>query len=171
MSENNNTTIENIGELKTIQDELINRGDGKYIKAPKPKDAKYTKMQLTRNMAICLLFVYKHYRYTQDVLQTDYFQKKVLLQYLKEFPNITKNFHRFKHWDLICQMPTSPTEVVYKKGWYGITENGVAFIQREIGLPKYAFVWNGFAYEHQTNPYLMITDLIDEEELDELLIP
>ena len=76
-----------------------------------------------------------------------------------------------KYWDLICPMPTSPTEVIYRKGWYGITDNGVAFIQKEIGLPKYAFVWNDFAYEHQTNPYLMITDLIAEDELDELLKP
>jgi 6-pyruvoyl-tetrahydropterin synthase len=163
--------INDVDDLKTIQQELINRGDGKYIRQSKPVDAKYIKKQITRDMAICLIFVYKHYRYTEDVISTDYFPKKVLLQYLKSFKKVTRNFHKLKYWDLICQMPTSPTEVIYKKGWYGLTENGIAFIQREIGLPKYAFVWNDFAYEHQTNPYVMITDLIDEEELEELLKP
>lgn len=163
--------ISNANDLKSIQQELINRGDGQYIKMEKPLDAKYTRREFTRNMALCLLFVYKHYRYSDGVLQTDYFQKKILLQYLKDFPNITKNFSRLKYWDCIAPMPTSPTEVIYKKGWYGITENGIAFIQQEIGLPKYAFVYNDFAHEHQTNPYLMITDLIKEDELDELLKP
>lgn len=163
--------ITNKEDLSNVQQELINRGDGKYTKTEKPKDAKYTRRELTRNLAICLLFVYKHYRYSDDVKITDYFPKRILLQYLKDFPNITKNFNRLKYWDLIQPMPTSPTEIIYKKGWYGITENGLAFIQQEVGLPKYAFVYNDFAYEHQTNPYLMITDLIKEDELIELLKP
>lgn len=175
MLENSNNqeegVISDVSELKSLQDELINRGDGKYIKLPKPQDAKYTKRKLTRDLAICLVFVYKHYRYAENVKITDYFQKKTFTQYLNEFPQITRNFKRLKYWDLITPMPTSPNEVIYKKGWYGITENGIAFIQKEIGLPKYAFVYNDFAYEHQTNPYLMITDLIEENELQELLKP
>ncbi len=166
-----NKTTDNLDEVKTIQDELVNRGDSKYIKPSLPIDTKLKKIRLTRSMAICLVFVYKHYRYTPDVNDTDYFPKKILMQYLIDFPSITRNFHKLKYWDLITQMPTSPTEVIYKKGWYGITENGIAFIQQEIGLPKYAFVYNNFAYEHQTIPYYMITDLIGEEELKELLIP
>lgn len=164
-------TISDISELKDIQEELINRGDGKYVRQDKPYDAKYTRRTITKDMAICLVFIYKHFRYAEGVKSTDYFPKRILLQYLKEYPNITRNFHRLKYWDLICPMPTSPTEVIYKKGWYGLTENGIGFIQKEIGLPKYAFVWNDFAYEHQTNPYVMITDLIDEDELEELLKP
>jgi hypothetical protein len=169
--ETKEATINDLSELKTIQDELINRGDGKYIRQPKPYDAKYTRKEITRDMAICLVFMYKHYRYSEDVKVTDYFPKKVLLQYLKSYRNITRNFHKLKYWDLITPMPTSPTEVIYKRGWYGITDNGIAFIQKEIGMPKYAFVWNDFAYEHQTNPYVMITDLIADDELDELIKP
>lgn len=165
-------TINNAQDLKTIQDELINRGDGKYIRMPKPQDAKYKKIKFTYDMAVCLLFVYKHYRYAENVSITDYFPKRIFTQYLKdELPQVIRSFNKLKYWDLIAPMPTSPNEVIYKKGWYGITENGIAFIQKEIGLPKYAFVWNDFAYEHQTNPYVMITDLITEDELDELLKP
>jgi len=167
---NNESIITNENDLSKIQDELINRGGGAYLKKEKPQDkSEYTKRKLTRNLAICLIFVYKHYRHTENVLITDYFPKKVFTHYLKDFPNITKHFNRLKYWDLIQQMPTSPTEVKYKKGWYGITENGIAFIQQEIGMPKYAFIYNDFAHEHQTNPYVMITDLIKKDELEELL--
>ena len=166
-----NKQIENIKELTKIQDELVNRADSKYLKTKLPEGAKLKKTKLTTSMAICLIFVYKHYRYTPDVEITDYFPKHILLQYLRDMKNLTRSFHKLKYWDLIQPMPTSPTEVIYKKGWYGITENGIAFVQREIGLPKYAFVYNDFAYEHQTNPYYMITDLIDDEIIDELLIP
>jgi hypothetical protein len=171
--ENNETIkeINDINELKSIQRELVNRDDSQYQKTNLPKGAKLKKIRLTKYMAICLVFVYKHYRYTEGVKETDYFPKKVLMQYLSDFPNITSQFVRLKYWDLICQMPTSPTEIKYKKGWYGITENGIKFIQKEIGLPKYAFVFNDIAYEHQTNPYFMINDLIEDSLLDELIEP
>lgn len=167
---NKESVINNQNDLLEIQDELISRGGGAYYKKEKPQNkSDYKKRELTRNLCICLLFVYKHYRHSENVLITDYFPKKIFTQYLKDFPNITKNFNRLKYWDLIQQMPTSPTEVKYKKGWYGITENAIAFIQQEVGMPKYAFVYNDFAYEHQTNPYVMITDLINKDDLKELL--
>jgi len=156
-------------ELTAIQDELVEKTDGKFIKPPKPKNAKYTRREITRNLAICLIFTYKHYKYSESKL-TDYYPKRILLQYLKEYPNITRYFHRLKYWDLITPMPTSPTEVIYKKGWYGLTENGIAWVQQEIALPKYAFVYNDFAYEHNPIP-LMITDLFTQQELNDLLKP
>jgi len=162
--------VKDLNEFNSIQDELVEKSKGKFVKTPKPANAKYVRKTITRNLALCLLFVYKHYKYTM-CNTTDYFPKKVLLQYLKEFPNVTRNFHHLKYWDLIQQMPTSPDEVIYKKGWYGITENGISFLQKEIGLPKYAFVYNDFAFEHQPNPYVMINDLVDDEALEELLKP
>ena len=168
---NEEKSVTDIKEFNKIQDELISKTDGKFIKPIKPQDAKYIRKTLTRNLGLCLVFTYKHYLYSEDVKETDYFSKQTLLQYLKDYPNITRNFHHLKYWDLIQPMPTSPTEVKYKKGWYGITDNGMKFIQKEIGLPKYAFVYNDFAYEHNTNPYVMITDLINEEVLKDLLKP
>jgi hypothetical protein len=164
------SVINNENDLLEIQDKLISRGGGAYYKKEKPQNkSEYTKRELTRNLAICLVFIYKHYRHSENVLITDYFPKKIFTQYLKDFPNITKHFNRLKYWDLIAPMPTSPTVVKYKKGWYGITENGIAFIQQELGMPKYAFIYDDFAYEHQTNPYVMITDLINKNDLKELL--
>ena len=162
------TIITSKDDLNKIQNELVNRGDGVYVKNELPKGAKYTKLTFTRNMAICLIYVYKHYRHSMCEI-TDYFPKKIFTQYLKDYPNITRNFNRLKYWDCIEPMPTSPNEIKYKKGWYGITDNGIKFIQQEVGLPKCAFIYNDFAYEHQTNPYVMITDLIEDEALKELL--
>ena len=163
----NEKAINDINELNEIQNNIVEKGDGKFLKLPKPILAKYKRKELTRNMAICLVFIYKHYKYSNAKI-TEYFPKRILLQYLNQFPNITKSITKLKYWDLIAQMPTSPTEVIYKKGWYGLTENGISFIQKEIALPKYAFVWDGFAYEHDPIP-TMITDLIEEDELNELL--
>ena len=160
--------ITNEKEFNDIQNELVEKSKGKFIKPPLQKDAEFSKVPMSRNLAISLLFTYKHFKFGDNKL-TDYFPKKTLTQYLKDYPNITRNFNHLVYWDLIAPMPTNPNEVIYKKGWYGITENGIAFIQQEIGLPKYAFVHNNFAYEHQTNPYVMITDLIEKDELKALL--
>jgi hypothetical protein len=162
-------TISNADDLHSLQSKLINAKDSNYIKFQLPVNAKFTKRRLTRKMSLCLVFVYKHYRYAENVKETDYFPKKVLLQYLKDFPQITKSFNDLIYWDLIAPMPISSNEVKYKRGWYCITENGMKFIQKEIGLPKYAFVYKKQAHEHQTNPYYLITDLINNEDLTELL--
>jgi hypothetical protein len=169
--EKRDNTISNADELHSLQSNLINAKDSNYIKLELPLNAKFTKRRLTRKMCLCLVFIYKHYRYSENVCETDYFPKKVLLQYLINFPQITSSFNDLLYWDLITPMPTSSSEVKYKKGWYGITENSIKFIQKEIGLPKYAFVYNKKAYEHQTNPYYIITDLINNEDLNELLKP
>ena len=167
--EKRDNTISNANELHSLQSNLINAKNSNYIKFELPVNAKFTKRRLTRKMCLCLVFIYKHYRYAENVKETDYFPKKVLLQYLINFPQIKSSFNHLVYWDLIAPMPTSSTEVKYKKGWYCITENGMKFIQKEIGLPKYAFVYNKKAYEHQTNPYYLITDLIETEDLTELL--
>jgi len=167
--EKRDNTISNADDLRSLQSKLINAKDSNYIKFVLPINAKFTKRRLTRKMCLCLVFIYKHYRYGENVCETDYFPKKVLLQYLINFPQITKSFTDLIYWDLIAPMPTSSSEVKYKRGWYCITENGMKFIQKEIGLPKYAFVYNKKAYEHQTNPYFMINDLIDNEDLNELI--
>ena len=155
-------------EFNKIQEELVEKTNGKFFKSIKPSNAIFKRKSLTKNLVSCLLFVYKHYKYT-DSKTTDYFPKKILLQYLIDHPHITRNFHHLKYWDLIHQMPISPNEVIYKKGWYGITENGIAFIQKEIGIPKYALIHNDFAYEHTTNPYVMVSDFYTEVEQQELL--
>ena len=69
-------------------------------------------------------------------------------------------------------MPLHPTKVIYKKGYYGITENGIAFVQKEVAMCKYALVYNNFAYEHNTIP-VMINDVLKEAGYDynELILP
>ena len=54
---------------------------------------------------------------------------------------------------------------IYKKGYWGITENGIAFCQKEIAMPQFALVYNDFPYEHITNKYVMIDELLAENNL------
>ena len=67
-------------------------------------------------------------------------------------------------------MPTSPNKIIYKKGYYGITDMTREFIQKEIALPKFAYVVNDVAVGHKAIP-VMITDLIPDDDLLELLKP
>ena len=156
-------------ELIKSQDKIIENSKDKLFRNDLPKDAILKKKTLTIRLAICLVYIYKYYKYSGAEL-TDYFKKKDLLIHLQKYEKTTRFFHHLKYWDLICQKPTHPTKVIYQKGYYGITENGIKFIQREIGLPKFAYVYNDFAYSHKPVP-VMITDLIPESDLIELLKP
>ena len=156
-------------ELVKNQNTLIEKSKDKLFRNELPKGAVLKKKTLNLRLAINLIYVYKYYKYTGADL-TDYFKKQNLLIHLKNSPKVTRVFHHLKYWDLICQMPTSPNEVIYKKGYYGITDNGIKFIQKEIALPKFAYVYNDFAYSHKPVP-VMITDLISESDLKELLKP
>ena len=142
-------------ELVKNQNTLIEKSKDKLFRNELPKGAVLKKKTLNLRLAINLIYVYK---------------KQNLLIHLKNSPKVTRVFHHLKYWDLICQMPTSPNEVIYKKGYYGITDNGIKFIQKEIALPKFAYVYNDFAYSHKPVP-VMITDLISESDLKELLKP
>jgi len=156
-------------ELLENQNKIISESKDKLSRNELPENAILKKKQLTIRLAICLVYVYKYYKYA-GVELTDYVKKNDLLIHLKKYKKTTRFFHHLKYWDLICQKPTSPTEVIYQKGYYGITENGIKFVQQEIALPKFAYIYNDFAYSHKPTP-VMITDLIPQEDLDELLKP
>ena len=119
--------------------------------------------------------MYKYYKYNSNAEIGQYYRKQELFGELRQntnqelYNNITRNYTRLKYWDLLVPMPTSPTEVIYKKGWWGITENGIRFIQKEIALPKYAEIYNDFAFNHIVENSVMINDLINDDELDEFL--
>ena len=161
--------IHSKSELLKNQNTLIEKSKDKLFRNELPKGAVLKKKTLTTRLVINLIYVYKYYKYTGSEL-TDYFKKNDLLIHLKKYKKTTRFFHHLKYWDCICQMPTSPKEVIYKKGYYGITENGIKFVQREIALPKFAYVYNDFAYSHKPVP-VMITDLVPESDLEELLKP
>lgn len=165
-------STDNIKDVLKVQEKLKDT-DG-YIRPHIPEGTKLTEVVFTRDMALALVFIYRFYKFHPQAKEGQYYPKKDLFAEMKQnlgkemTSKITRSFMRLKYWDCIVPMPTSKDEVIYKKGWWGITDNGVKFIQKDIGLPKYAEVYNDFAYNHRIIP-IMITDLVPEEELKELL--
>tara|TARA_R100000152_G_C6730539_1_gene155269 strand:+ start:31 stop:567 length:537 start_codon:yes stop_codon:yes gene_type:complete len=159
---------ENLREtLRAEQDKLINAENSPYKRLSPPKGAKLTKTSLTPNMAIALAWIYKFYRYNENAQIGQYYSRKEFFSDLIEAKeeSIIKKYTHLKYWGLIEPMPTSPTEIIYKKGYWGITENGIAFCQKEIAMPQFALVYNDFPYEHITNKYVMIDELLAENNL------
>tara|TARA_R110002020_G_scaffold474816_1_gene707610 strand:- start:56614 stop:57924 length:1311 start_codon:yes stop_codon:yes gene_type:complete len=168
-----NTT--DIKDLKNYNETIKSLNKDKYVKLPPKENVKLIRRTLTRDLCICLTFAYKYYKYNSNAEIGQYYRKQELFGELRQntnqelYNNITRNYTRLKYWDLLVPMPTSPTEVIYKKGWWGITENGIRFIQKEIALPKYAEIYNDFAFNHIVENSVMINDLINDDELDEFL--
>ena len=152
-------------ELKEVQDKLIKENPEKYTKGTQTGVKK--KLVLNANLCISLLWVYKYYRHCEFAKKTDYFQKKDFFFDLIGTENeyIIKNYTQLKYWDLLAPMPTHPTEIKYKKGWWSITEFGIKFCQREVAMPKYAIVQDGVAVEHITEP-VMIDELLKDVGLN-----
>tara|TARA_R110000744_G_scaffold73285_1_gene146766 strand:+ start:267 stop:809 length:543 start_codon:yes stop_codon:yes gene_type:complete len=162
-------------ELKTTQQRLVNEEGSSYIQPQLPKGAKLTKRTLTPDLCIALIWIYKFYRHNDKAEIGQYYSRKEFFADLldnKEYDNITTNYHKLKWWGLIEPMPTDPDVVKYKKGYWGITENAIGFVQRELGMPKYALVYNDYPYEHITDDnYVMIDKSLEEVgiEYNELL--
>ena len=160
-------------DLKGMHDMLYSEDE--QLKPNLPKGAKLKKMKLTPNLCISLIWIYKYYRHNENAEEGQYYTKQDFFSEILsdgEHKNIVRNFSNLHYWDLITKMPLHPTKVIYKKGYYGITENGIAFVQKEVAMCKYALVYNNFAYEHNTIP-VMINDVLKEAGYDynELILP
>ena len=172
LNTNTDTYTEDINDVLSVQEKL--KEHDSYIRPNIPKGTKLTRRELTKDLALCLVFVYRYYKYHPEAEEGQYYKKENLFAEMKQnlgkeiADKITRNYTRLKYWDLLVPMPTSPNKVQYRKGWWGITDNGIKFVQKDIGLPKIAEVYNDFAYNHITIP-TMITDLIETDELTELL--
>lgn len=151
-----------LDELTQVQDKLISENPEKYTKGSQTGVKK--KLVLNVNLCISLLWVYKYYRYCESANKNDYYTKKDFFFDVigTDYEYIIKNYTQLRHWDLLAPMPTHPTEIKYKKGWWGITEFGIKFCQREIAMPKYAIVQDGMAVGHITKP-VMIDELLEKK--------
>jgi ribosomal protein L34E len=101
-------------------------------------------LELNLQMCISLIEIVKFYRHNPDADESKYYTKEDFFAgNIEEYGELFENFELLHHWDLLSRMPTRPDKVVYKDGWYGITENGIKFVQREIGVPKTCYAYNG----------------------------
>ena len=130
---------------------------------------------ITYDMAICILYMLKFYRYSEKAEDYQYYTKEDFFSELISSGNeyVLGNFTKLKYWDIIAPMPTGKKvngKIVHKKGYFSLTENGVKFAQREIGLPKYAFVYNDQVNHHSTNDFIYSIDDILTSEIYESIM-
>ena len=63
---------------------------------------------ITYNMAICILYMLKFYRYSEKAQEYQYYTKKDFFSELISSGNeyVLENFTKLKYWDIIAPMPT-----------------------------------------------------------------
>lgn len=123
---------------------------------------------ITAEMCVALILIYKYYRHHPNAKTNEYYTKDDFFADIltdKDAKYIINDFTKLKYWDLIAPMPTHPTKIIHKKGYWGITDNGVKFVQREVAMPKYALVYNDMVDSHITKP-VMIDDILEEAGFD-----
>ena len=129
-------------------------------------EAKLITHTLDLNKAIALIQVVKFFRHHPDADQEKYYTKE---DYFGAFPDeykeLFENWEELYLYDLIARMPTHPEKVIYKAGYFGITENGIKFVQREIGVPKTAYSYNGETDSYESD-FVTLDKLLEEAGLD-----
>ena len=134
-------------------------------------EAKLITHTLDFKKAISLLEIIKFYRHNEKAEQNNYYTKEEFFEgVLDEYSELFEGFETLHLWDLIARMPTHPTKVIYKEGYYGITENGIKFAQREVGVPKTAYSYNGEIESYESD-FITIEKIINDAGLnyDELI--
>jgi hypothetical protein len=129
-------------------------------------EAKLITHTLDFKKSIALLEIIKFYRHHEKAEQNNYYTKEDFFEgVLNEYEELFEDFETLHLWDLIARMPTHPTKVIYKEGYYGITENGIKFAQREIGVPKTAYSYNGEIESYESD-FITIEKIINDAGLD-----
>ena len=136
---------------------------------------KLYKRTITYEMAICILYMLKFYRHSEKAVDFQYYTKEDFFEELIYSNNeyVLGNFTKLKYWDIIAPMPIGKKvngKIVHKKGYFALTENGVKFAQREIGLPKYAYVYKDQVNNHSTNDFFYSIDDILTSEIYESIM-
>jgi len=128
-------------------------------------EAKLHTYKLNLQMCISLIEIVKFYRHNPDADESKYYTKEDFFAgNLEEYGELFENFELLHHWDLISRMPTRPDKIVYKDGWYGITENGIKFVQREIGVPKTCYAYNGETDSFESD-FVLLDEILTEAGL------
>lgn len=128
--------------------------------------AKVLTHKLDFKKAIALLEIIKFYRHSEKAEQEKYYSKDEFFEgILEEYGELFEGYEELHYWDLLSRMPTHPTKVIYKEGYFGITENGIKFAQREVGVPQTAYSYNG-EIEGYESDFITIEKIINDAGLD-----
>tara|TARA_Y100000004_G_C8945812_1_gene426244 strand:+ start:1792 stop:2517 length:726 start_codon:yes stop_codon:yes gene_type:complete len=128
--------------------------------------AKVITHKLDFKKAIALIEIIKFFRHSEKADQDKYYTKEDFFEgVLEEYGELFEGFEELHFWDLIARMPTHPEKVIYKEGYFGITENGIKFAQREIGVPQTAYSYNGEIESYESD-FITIEKIINDAGLD-----
>jgi len=118
-------------------------------------------------MAIALIEILKFYRHNPNANENEYYSKDEFFARYKgtEYESLFEGFEDLYKWDLIARRPTRPDKIVYDYTRFCITENGIKFAQREIGVPKTAYSYNKETHEFESD-FVTIEDLLKEADLN-----
>lgn len=112
------------------------------------------KRKLNIDLCLALMEIYKFYRYHES--QPDLIDFTDATVIFKNNPRFLAIFKQLLYWDLIehQQVPVivgkkNPKEVLKKiPNMYRLSENGIKFCQREIGVPSTAVLYKGQVIAH-----------------------
>lgn len=124
------------------------------------------KHELDWKKALCLVEIVKFFRHSPEAQEGQYYTKDHFFgKDQGEYAEIFKDWEDLYLYDLINRMPTHPTKIVYKDGWFGLTDNGTKFVQREVGVPKTAYTYNGEISSYDSD-FTTIEKLLEEVNLN-----
>ena len=129
-------------------------------------EAKVITHTLDFQKIVSLIEIVKFFRHHPDADVDKYYTKEDFFSgSLEEYGDLFKGFEQLHFWDLIARMPTHPTKVIYKEGYFGITDNGIKFVQREIGVPQTAYSYNGEIESYESD-FITLDDILTKVGLD-----
>jgi hypothetical protein len=133
--------------------------------------AKFYHRKLSAKLCLALIHVAKWYRY--DESQPDELTFFNIDDMFRHNPQFKVDFQKLLYWDLIehkgrieTKGKKNPKEVfIVTPKMYRISENGIKFVQREIGIPITAIVYNGVVESHILFPVKTIDEILTEAEI------
>jgi len=133
--------------------------------------AKFYHRKLSAKLCLALIHVAKWYRY--DESQPDELTFFDYNDMFRDNPHFKIDFQKLLYWDLIehkgrieTRGKKNPKEVfIVTPRMYRISENGIKFVQREIGIPITAIVYNGVVESHILFPVKTIDEILTEANI------
>jgi hypothetical protein len=133
--------------------------------------AKFYHRKLSAKLCLALIHVAKWYRY--DESQPDELTFFNIDDMFLHNPQFKVDFQKLLYWDLIehkgrieTKGKKNPKEVfIVTPKMYRISENGIKFVQREIGIPITAIVYNGVVESHILFPVKTIDEILTEANI------
>ena len=155
-------------EVERIVEE-VEKNEGGTVCNACGQHSEYTKHSLKPKHAIQMMYMLCYYRHDpnaevyQYYTKEDFFPKELMED--DDYKDIFTDWEELSYWHLIAKKPLSNDKVEYEEGYYALTEAGIKFAQREKGIMRHAYTYNGIV-EGISAPGVTIEELLEEINLD-----